>query len=214
MISISNVTKKFGETEVLSNISMELKPGKIHGLVGRNGCGKTMLMKCICGFVKPTEGMIAIDGKILGKEMDVPENMGIIIETPGFIPNYSGYKNLSLLAAVRGRVTKNQIIEFMEMVGLDAKSKKHVSKYSLGMRQKLGIVQAIMEKPDILIMDEPMNGLDKKSVELVRKVLKKTADEGAVVLIASHNSEDIDTLCDSVYYMDDGKIISQKTLEE
>lgn len=214
MISISNVTKKFGETEVLSNISMELKAGKIHGLVGRNGCGKTMLMKCICGFVKPTEGMIAIDGKILGKEMDVPENMGIIIETPGFIPNYSGYKNLSLLAAVRGRVTKNQIIEFMEMVGLDAKSKKHVSKYSLGMRQKLGIVQAIMEKPDILIMDEPMNGLDKKSVELVRKVLKKTADEGAVVLIASHNSEDIDTLCDSVYYMDDGKIISQKTLEE
>lgn len=214
MISISNVTKKFGETEVLSNISMELKAGKIHGLVGENGCGKTMLMKCICGFVKPTEGMIAIDGKILGKEMDVPENMGIIIETPGFIPNYSGYKNLSLLAAVRGRVTKNQIIEFMEMVGLDAKSKKHVSKYSLGMRQKLGIVQAIMEKPDILIMDEPMNGLDKKSVELVRKVLKKTADEGAVVLIASHNSEDIDTLCDSVYYMDDGKIISQKTLEE
>lgn len=207
MISVNNVTKRYGENEVLSDISVELNAGKIYGLVGRNGSGKTMLMKCICGFVKPTSGKIVIDGKVLGEDMDVPENMGLIIENPGFIPNYSGYKNLSLLASVRGIIGKKEILEYMEMVGLDAKNKKHVGKYSMGMRQKLGIVQAIMEKPEILLLDEPMNGLDRKSVELVRNLIKKTAVNGAVVLLASHNQEDIDTLCDVVYHMEDGKII-------
>ena len=207
MISVNNITKRYGENEVLSEISVELNAGRIYGLVGRNGCGKTMLMKCICGFVKPTSGKIVIDGKVLGKDMDVPENMGLIIETPGFIPNYSGYKNLSLLASVRGKTSKKEILEYMEMIGLDTKNRKHVGKYSLGMRQKLGIVQAIMEKPEILLLDEPMNSLDKKSVELVRKLIRKTADDGATVLLSSHNQEDIDTLCDIVYRMEDGKII-------
>ncbi len=208
MINVNNVSKLFGENEVLSDISVELDSGKIYGLVGRNGCGKTMLMKCICGFVKPTSGKIVIDGNVLGKDMDVPEHMGIIIENPGFIPYYSGYKNLRLLASVRGKTGKKEIAEYMEMVGLDAKSKKHVSKYSLGMRQKLGIVQAIMEQPEILLLDEPMNGLDRKSVELVRNLIKKTADAGAVVLLSSHNQEDIDTLCDVVYHMEDGRIVA------
>lgn len=207
MISVNNVSKRFGEQEVLSDISVRLDSGKIYGLVGRNGCGKTMLMKCICGFVKPTSGKIVIDGKVLGKDMDVPENMGLIIENPGFISYYSGYKNLRLLASVRGRTGKKEISEYMRMVGLDAKNKKHVGKYSLGMRQKLGIVQAIMEQPEILLLDEPMNGLDRKSVELVRNLIKKTADAGAVVLLSSHNQEDIDTLCDVVYPMEDGRII-------
>lgn len=208
MINVNNVSKRFGENEVLSDISVELDSGKIYGLVGRNGCGKTMLMKCICGFVKPTSGKIVIDGNVLGKDMDVPEHIGIIIENPGFIPYYSGYKNLRLLASVRGKTGKKEIAEYMEMVGLDAKSKKHVSKYSLGMRQKLGIVQAIMERPEILLLDEPMNGLDRKSVELVRNLIKKTADAGAVVLLSSHNQEDIDTLCDVVYHMEDGRIVA------
>ncbi len=208
MISVNKITKRYGENEVLSDISVELHSGKIYGLVGRNGCGKTMLMKCICGFVKPTSGSIVINGKVLGKDMDVPENMGLIIENPGFIPNYSGYKNLSLLASVRGTIGRKEILEYMQMVGLDAKNKKHVGKYSMGMRQKLGIVQAIMEKPEILLLDEPMNGLDRKSVELVRNLIKKTADDGAVVLLASHNQEDIDVLCDVVYRMEDGKICS------
>lgn len=208
MINVNNVSKRFGENEVLSDISAELDSGKIYGLVGRNGCGKTMLMKCICGFVKPTSGKIVIDGNVLGKDMDVPEHIGIIIENPGFIPYYSGYKNLRLLASVRGKTGKKEIAEYMEMVGLDAKSKKHVSKYSLGMRQKLGIVQAIMERPEILLLDEPMNGLDRKSVELVRNLIKKTADAGAVVLLSSHNQEDIDTLCDVVYHMEDGRIVA------
>ncbi len=208
MINVNNVSKRFGEQEVLSDISVELDSGKIYGLVGRNGCGKTMLMKCICGFVKPTSGKILINGNVLGKDMDVPEHMGIIIENPGFIPYYSGYKNLRLLASVRGKTGKKEIAEYMEMVGLDAKSKKHVSKYSLGMRQKLGIVQAIMEWPEILLLDEPMNGLDRKSVELVRNLIKKTADAGAVVVLSSHNQEDIDTLCDVVYHMEDGRIVA------
>ena len=208
MINVNNVSKRFGENEVLSDISVRLDSGKIYGLVGRNGCGKTMLMKCICGFVKPTSGKIVIDGKVLGKDMDVPEHMGIIIENPGFIPYYSGYKNLRLLASVRGKTGKKEIAEYMEMVGLDAKSKKHVSKYSLGMRQKRGIVQAIMERPEILLLDEPMNGLDRKSVELVRNLIKKTADAGAVVLLSSHNQEDLDTLCDVVYHMEDGRIVA------
>ena len=208
MINVNNVSKRFGENEVLSDISVRLDSGKIYGLVGRNGCGKTMLMKCICGFVKPTSGKIVIDGKVLGKDMDVPEHMGIIIENPGFIPYYSGYKNLRLLASVRGKTGKKEIAEYMEMVGLDAKSKKHVSKYSLGMRQKLGIVQALMDRPEILLLDEPMNGLDRKSVELVRNLIKKTADAGAVVLLSSHNQEDIDTLCDVVYHMEDGRIVA------
>lgn len=208
MINVNNLSKRFGENEVLSDISVRLESGKIYGLVGRNGCGKTMLMKCICGFVKPTSGKIVIDGNVLGKDMDVPEHMGIIIENPGFIPYYSGYKNLRLLASVRGKTGKKEIAEYMEMVGLDAKSKKHVSKYSLGMRQKLGIVQAIMERPEILLLDEPMNGLDRKSVELVRNLIKKTADAGAVVLLSSHNQEDIDTLCDVVYHMEDGRIVA------
>lgn len=207
MICVNNITKRYGKNEVLSGISVKLNAGRIYGLVGRNGCGKTMLMKCICGFVKPTSGDIVIDGKVLGKDMDVPENMGLIIENPGFIPNYSGFKNLSLLASVRGTTGKKEILEYMEMIGLDAKNRKHVGKYSLGMRQKLGIVQAIMEKPEILLLDEPMNGLDNKSVELVRKIIKKTADDGAIVLLSSHNQEDIDTLCDIVYRMENGKII-------
>lgn len=209
MISVNSITKTYGDNEVLSNISVEFDTGKIYGLVGRNGCGKTMLMKCICGFVKPTTGKIVIDGKLLGKDMDVPENLGVIIENPGFIPNYSGYKNLRLLAAVRGKIGKEEIYEYMEMIGLDARNRKHVGKYSMGMRQKLGIVQAIMEKPEILLLDEPMNGLDHKSVGLVRDIIRKTADNGALVLLSSHNQEDIDTLCDVVYRMEDGKILDR-----
>lgn len=171
-IQIEHVSKRYGNTKVLDDISMKLTTGNIYGLVGRNGCGKTMLMKCICGFVRPSEGEIVVNGKIVGKDIDIPEDIGIIIESPGFIPNYSGYQNLKLLASVNGTIKKEGILQCMEEVGLDPKSKKHVGKYSLGMRQKLGIAQAIMENPALLILDEPMNGLDNKSVEVVRNLLK------------------------------------------
>lgn len=206
-IIIEHVSKKYGDNMVLDDICINFESGKIYGLVGRNGCGKTMLMKCICGFVKPSTGRVVVNGKEVGKDIDVPDDIGIIIENPGFISNYSGYKNLKLLASVNGKIKKEEIEKYMEAVGLDPKSKKHVGKYSLGMRQKLGIAQAIMERPCIIILDEPMNGLDNKSVESVRQLLKKVAKEDTLIILASHNQEDIDALCDIVYHMDEGKII-------
>lgn len=208
MIVIENVTKKFGTATVLDDVSMTFKRGEISGIVGRNGCGKTLLMKCVCGLLYPTSGKIVVDGKVVGKDVDIPRDIGLIIEMPGFISNYSGAKNLKLLAAVRGRIGKDEIYQYMEKVGLDPKNRKHVGKYSLGMRQKLGIAQAIMESPSILILDEPMNGLDNKSVEKIRTMLKELAKEGATIILASHNKEDVDFLCDIVYQMDEGKVVS------
>lgn len=207
MIQIENVTKKFGEAVVLDEINMELQPGNIYGLVGRNGSGKTMLMKCICGFVLPTSGTIHVNGKIVGKEIDIPDDIGIIIENPGFLPNYSGFKNLQLLAMIRNKIGKAQIKEAIRRVGLDPESKKHVGKYSLGMRQRLGLAQALMEDPSILLLDEPMNGLDNEGVEEIRKLILDLKQNGKLIIIASHTREDINLLCDKVFYMDHGKIM-------
>ena len=207
MIQIENVTKKFGEAVVLDEINMELQSGNIYGLVGRNGSGKTMLMKCICGFVLPTSGTIHVNGKIVGKEIDIPDDIGIIIENPGFLPNYSGFKNLQLLAMIRNKIGKAEIKEAIRRVGLDPESKKHVGKYSLGMRQRLGLAQALMEDPSILLLDEPMNGLDNEGVEEIRKLILDLKQNGKLIIIASHTREDINLLCDEVFYMDHGKII-------
>ena len=206
IIEVNEVFKKYDDATVLDNVSLEIEKGKIYGLVGRNGSGKTVLMKCICGLIKPTSGEVKVAGKTVGKDVDIPEDIGVIIETPGFIPNYSGFKNLKLLASVRNKISNEEIRKSMEIVGLEPKSRKHVGKYSLGMRQKLGIAQAIMEKPKILILDEPMNGLDNESVAVVRKILKEQAENGATIILASHNREDIDVLCDKVYTMDHGVI--------
>ena len=161
-LKLKNLTKTFGTQTVISDISMTLVSGKIYGLVGRNGSGKTMLMKCICGFVHPTGGQIQADGKVIGKDVDYLPDAGIIIETPGFIGYYSGMKNLQVLAGIRHRIDQKQIRETMEAVGLDPDLRLPVKKYSQGMRQRLGLAQAIMENPDLLILDEPFNGLDKK----------------------------------------------------
>ncbi|MCJ7840776.1 ATP-binding cassette domain-containing protein [Lederbergia sp. NSJ-179] len=206
-IKVENVTKKFGETTVLNGISLSFEKQKIHGLIGRNGSGKTMLLKCICGFVIPTTGTIHVNGKQIGKEIDVPESVGIIIEAPGFLPNYDGYTNLKFLAAIQHTISKEQILAVIEKVGLDAKSKRHVGKYSLGMRQRLGLAQALMEDPDILILDEPMNGLDNQGVADMRKLLLELKDKGKTIILASHGKEDIEILCDTVHELDHGKII-------
>ena len=198
IIEVNEVFKKYDDATVLDNVSLEIEKGKIYGLVGRNGSGKTVLMKCICGLIKPTSGEVKVAGKTVGKDVDIPEDIGVIIETPGFIPNYSGFKNLKLLASVRNKISNEEIRKSMEIVGLEPKSRKHVGKYSLGMRQKLGIAQAIMEKPKILILDEPMNGLDNESVAVVRKILNEQAENVATIILASHNREDIDVLCDKV----------------
>ena len=157
VIEVCNVTKRFGTSEVLKDVSINFEKGKIHGLIGRNGSGKTMLMKCICGFVPVSEGKILVDNKEIGKDIDVPESIGAIIETPGFLYGYSGYNNLKFLASIRNKISKEKIRQTIQLVGLDPDSKKHVGKYSLGMRQRLGLAQAIMEDPEILLLDEPMN---------------------------------------------------------
>ncbi len=207
MIEVRNVTKKFKTDTVLNGVSIMFERGKIHGIIGRNGSGKTVLFKCICGFLPYEDGHILVRGKEVGKEIEIPRDLGIIIEAPSFLPNYSGYKNLKMLADINGRIDRGRIQDVIQIVGLDPKSKKHVSKYSLGMRQRLGIAQAMMEHPDILILDEPMNGLDNRGVEEIRKLLLQLKKDGVTILLASHNAEDIKQLCDTVHEMDAGNMV-------
>ena len=216
MISIENLNKQFKNQLVLNNINVKFSNGHIYGIIGRNGSGKTVLLKCICGFLKPTTGVISVNHKIVGKDIDFPENLGFIIETPGFLLNYSGYKNLKYLASIREKIDSNEIKESMSLVGLDSADKKHVGKYSMGMRQRLGIAQAIMEKPDILVLDEPMNALDKNGVEEMRRLFLKMKSEGKLILLTSHNSEDIEILCDEVYEMEEGILnkLKENTVNE
>ncbi len=211
IIQVKNLDLTINKTQILKNVCITFEKGKIHGLIGRNGSGKTMLMKCICGFIRPTVGEITVNGKQVGRDCDFPENIGIIIETPGFIPYYSGYKNLKLIADLNRKITSEQVKNAMTQVGLDPELKRHVVKYSLGMRQRLGLAQAIMENPDILILDEPMNGLDKEGVEDMRRYLLDFKKQGKTIIIASHSTEDIEVLCDTVCEMDKGilKIIRQ-----
>lgn len=213
-IQIEQVSKSFQERKVLKNISCELNWGQVYGIVGNNGSGKTVLMKCICGLLPYDEGSIRVNGKKIGKDVDFPEDMGMIIESPGFLPGMTGIKNLKILAAVNHRIQESQIRETMRVVGLDPNLKQPVGKYSLGMRQRLGIAQAIMEKPEILILDEPMNGLDKHGVKEIREVLLRMKEENRVILLSSHNPKDIDYLCDVFFEMDDGYLQEMNDAKE
>lgn len=206
IVQVKDVLLKIKKDVILDKINVNFEKGKIHGLIGRNGSGKTMLMKCICGFVKVTRGQVIVDNKIIGKDCDFPDNIGVIIETPGFIPYYSGFRNLKLLAKINNKITDDDIKKSMENVGLNPDLKRVVGKYSLGMRQRLGLAQAIMENPQILILDEPMNGLDKEGVEDMRKYLIELRKQGKTIILASHSSEDISVLCDTVNEMDKGQI--------
>lgn len=204
IIIINNVSKSFKENTVLKNVSIAFEKNKIHGLIGRNGSGKTMLLKCICGFVPVTSGEIIVNGKRIGVDTDVPKDVGIIIEAPGFLPNYSAYKNLMFLASINSSISKEEIKNAIKRVGLDPENKKWVGKYSLGMRQRLGIAQAIMENQSILLLDEPMNGIDKHGIHEIRELLINLRNEGKTIILSSHSAEDIDILCDTVCEMDNG----------
>lgn len=206
IIIVRDVNLEIKKEKILSDINISFQKGKIYGLVGRNGSGKTMLMKCICGFIKPSSGTIIYDNKCIGKDIDFIDDAGIIIETPGFIPYYSGYKNLQLLSAVGKRISKEQIEDALKIVELDGCRNKQVRKYSLGMRQRLGLAQAIMENPNVLILDEPMNGLDNEGVEKIRNILLDLKKKGKTIILVSHNKEDIDILCDNIYIMEHGRI--------
>ena len=209
-VKVEHAIKKYGSQTVLQDVSLEVEKGNKIGIVGRNGSGKTVLFKSICGFVPLDEGEIMVNGKVIGKDVDIADNVGAIIENPGFLPNYSGKKNLKFLAKIQNRIGEKEIVQAIRQVGLDPDSKKGIGKYSLGMRQRLGFAQAIMENPDILILDEPMNGLDKHGVEEMRNLLLSLREQGKTILIASHNPLDIDVLCSKVYEMDEGILTEVK----
>ena len=204
VIEVKNVVKRWGNNTVLKSVDLTAERSEIIGIIGHNGSGKTVLMKCICGFITPDSGEITVSGKRIGKDIDIPKNIGLIIETPGFLPNFSGFSNLWQLAKIRGKIGKAAVRTVMKTVGLDPDEKKHVGKYSLGMRQRLGIAQAIMEDPDVLILDEPLNGLDKDGVADMRELLLKLKKSGKTMIVASHNSVDIDVLCDRVFEINKG----------
>lgn len=206
-VEVTNVSKKYKDRNLVENVSFEVKKGEILGIVGLNGSGKTVLLKCMCGLMEYSSGTIKVNDKIIGKQCEYPSNMGVIIETPGFLPYYSGIKNLEYLASLRKKISKQDIKDVLVKVGLAGEEKKLVAKYSLGMKQRLGIAQAIMEDPEFLILDEPMNGLDKEGIEDVRKLLLEMKAEGKTMIITSHNEEDIKVLCDKVIEMDKGKMV-------
>ena len=208
-VEVKNVTKQFKETTALKNVSVSFEKGKIYGVVGRNGSGKTVMFKCICGLLAVTDGEITVLGQTIGDGLRVPKGVGAVIETPGFLPNASGYRNLYYLAALSGKPDKNKIRDAITMVGLDPDSRKFVGNYSMGMRQRLGLAQAIMEDAELLILDEPMNGLDNDGVKNMRSFLMGLRDQGKTIILASHSQEDIAVLCDEVYQMDGGILTRQ-----
>lgn len=208
-IQLTNISKTFGKQTVLQPLTMGFEEGMIHGIIGRNGSGKTVLMKMILGILQPTTGTVIVGDKRIGKDVDFPESAGVIIETIEFIPYMSAYQNLADIAAMRGNLSKTQIKEVLEMVGLGNVGRKHVSKFSMGMRQRLAIAQAVMESPKLLILDEPMNGMDEKGVEEMRRLILARKAAGTTVILSSHNIEDIRILCDQVYRIDAGVVMRE-----
>ena len=205
-IIVKSATKYIKKALILDDVNIQLTGGKIYGLKGPNGSGKTMLMRLLCGLIRPTSGEVWIDGKKLGKDMDFPESVGLLIENPAFLPNYTGYENLELLAQIRGKIGAEEICQSLLEVGLDPHDPRKYRKYSLGMKQRLGIAAAIMEKPDLLIVDEPTNALDDSGVEQICTILRRERERGALVVIACHDSRLLETLSDEIYKIYEGKV--------
>ena len=205
-IIVKSATKYIKKALILDDVNIQLTGGKIYGLKGPNGSGKTMLMRLLSGLIRPTSGEVWIDGKKLGKDMDFPESVGLLIENPAFLPNYTGYENLELLAQIRGKIGAEQICQSLLEVGLDPHDPRRYRKYSLGMKQRLGIAAAIMEKPDLLIVDEPTNALDDSGVEQICTILRRERERGALVVIACHDSLLLETLSDEIYKIYEGKV--------
>lgn len=208
-IEVNGISKRYGRHLVLDAVSLRLEQGQIHGFVGRNGSGKTQLFKCICGYVRPETGEVRVKSQRIGKDLPYPQSLGLILEQPGFLPQYTGRSNLALLMGLSGRVDRTRIDRALQAVGLFEAARKRVRSYSLGMRQRLGIAQAIMEEPELLILDEPFNGLDENGVRDIRDLLLNLKSQGRTILLASHNPEDIAALCDTVHRLAAGKLITE-----
>lgn len=205
-LEITDISKKIGEDNVLSGITLSMEKGKIYGLQGKNGCGKSMLMRVICGLVLPSSGEVKIDGKTLGKDISFPQSVGVFIEKPGFLDSYSGFQNLLMLASIKGNVGGTEIKEVLKRVGLQDVMYKKYRKYSLGMKQKLGIAAAIMEKPDLIILDEPTNALDQKSEEVLWQIVREEKERGALIIISCHTAAVLEKVSDEIFKMDMGQI--------
>lgn len=207
---LNNVNKKIAGVPILRDINYTFKGGLIYGLRGKNGCGKTMLMRSIAGLMSPTSGEIIINGKILYKDIDVPESIGVLIENPAFLPEYTGYKNLKYLADLKKKITEQEIINVIDSVGLNSRDKRNVRKYSLGMKQRLGIAAAIMEKPNIILLDEPINAIDEKGVDEIRNVILGLKDDKRIIIVACHDREELDNLADIVIKLSEGTIVGEE----
>ena len=205
-IEIRNVTKVIKKTKVIDNVDITFEGGKIYGLSGKNGCGKTMLMRLISGLIYPTEGEVVIDGKILGKDCSFPKSIGLLIENPAFLEEYTAYENLRMLNGVGGnRLDKEEILSLIKSVGLDPHDSRKYYKFSLGMR--LGIAAAIMGKPDVILLDEPINAIDEDGVSEIRDLIRSLSDEDRIIIIACHDKEEMEYMADEIIYMKDGKIV-------
>lgn len=206
-IEVNNVTKRIHKNTVLQNVTAVLHEGRIYGLQGVNGSGKTMLMRTIIGLIRPSEGSVSINGRVIGKEIEFPENIGFLLESPAFLGRYSGFDNLYMLAGIRKTLTAEQVQDSLRMVGLDPMDKKRYRKYSLGMKQRLGIAAAVMEEPDIIILDEPTNALDEAGVGLVKEILLQQKERGALVIVSCHDIGILRELSDEIFRLDEGRII-------
>lgn len=206
VVRLEDYCKSFKSAEVLKNISLTLESGKVIGLKGKNGSGKTMLMRAISGLILPTSGKVYINDKELGRHISFPPSIGILIENPSFISNYTGFKNLKILASIQNRISDDEIRDAIRKVGLDPDDKRTFKKYSLGMKQRLGIAAAIMERPDIVILDEPINALDEAGAGLIKGLLDELKANGSLIIIACHDTEELNYLSDEIYEIYDGEI--------
>lgn len=205
-VELKNVSKRLNDVTVLEDISLTLESGTIYGLKGKNGCGKTMLMRMMAGLIYPTSGTVSIDGEILHKDIATPRSIGILIENPAFLPGYTGQRNLELLAGLTGKVDRTQIAKTMSRVGLDPNDKRTYRKYSLGMKQRLGIACALMECPDLILLDEPINAIDEKGVPKIWEALQEEKQRGALIVLACHDTEELTSLADQIITIEEGKI--------
>ena len=213
-IEVKDYSKTIKGSTVLDHVDVRFESGKIYGLKGKNGSGKTMLMRAISGLITPTSGQVIINEEILGKEISFPRSIGVLIENPAFISEYTGKNNLQVLASIQNKIDSERINETLREVGLEPDDKRTYKKYSLGMKQRLGIAAAIMENPDIVILDEPINALDESGAMQVREILKKTKERGAIVILACHDSQELEFLTDEIITISDGKIVKNNNLDK